>query len=196
MGIFEHFPYSNFHDLNLDRILERTKAAEAAAQAAEAATEAAAADMAAADAKATLALNTANSIDAKATLALNTANSVATEITPATITLANLLDTSKCSNVNTVSMAGGATKFGKLIIQKLVFRPLADNVNTNIGIKAEYCQSVELIPGLVFHDSNDPNGLNHFDTFDTSAVWANDRWSISPLPDGQNYCMIAITIAD
>lgn len=182
MGIFEHFPYTNFHNLNLDRILERTKAAEAAAQAAEAATEAAAADMAAAD--------------ANATLALNTANSVATEITPATITLANLLDTSKCSNVNTVSMAGGATKFGKLIIQKLVFRPLADNVNTNIGIKAEYCQSVELIPGLVFHDSNDPNGLNHFDTFDTSAVWANDRWSISPLPDGQNYCMVAITIAD
>lgn len=46
MGIFEHFPYSNFHDLNLDRILERTQAAETAAQAAEAAAEAAAASIA------------------------------------------------------------------------------------------------------------------------------------------------------
>ena len=46
MGIFEHFPYSNFHNLNLDRILERTKAAEEAAQAAEAAAEAAAASIA------------------------------------------------------------------------------------------------------------------------------------------------------
>lgn len=46
MGIFEHFPYSNFHDLNLDRILERTQAAEEAVQAAEAAAEAAAASIA------------------------------------------------------------------------------------------------------------------------------------------------------
>lgn len=46
MGIFEHFPYSNFHDLNLDRILERTQAAEEAVQAAEAAAEAAAASVA------------------------------------------------------------------------------------------------------------------------------------------------------
>lgn len=28
MGVFEHFPYTNFHDLNLDRILERTAKAE------------------------------------------------------------------------------------------------------------------------------------------------------------------------
>ena len=31
MGLFEHFPYTNFHDLNLDVILKRVKDAEAAA---------------------------------------------------------------------------------------------------------------------------------------------------------------------
>lgn len=45
MSIFRGWPYTNFHDLNLDRILERTQASEAAAQAAEAAAEAAAASI-------------------------------------------------------------------------------------------------------------------------------------------------------
>lgn len=40
MGLFEHFPYTNFHDLNLDVILKRVKDAEAAA--AESAEDAAA----------------------------------------------------------------------------------------------------------------------------------------------------------
>lgn len=46
MGIFEHFPYSNFHNLNLDRILERTKKAEEDASAAAQAAETAAAAIA------------------------------------------------------------------------------------------------------------------------------------------------------
>lgn len=74
MGLFEHFPYTNYHDLNLDKILERTKEAEEAVAASEAAVLAAAADMAAADAKATLALSTANTASNNATTALNTAN--------------------------------------------------------------------------------------------------------------------------
>lgn len=60
MGIFEHFPYSNFHNLNLDRILERTKEAEAAIATTQAALDAAAADMAAASAAADSAVNIAN----------------------------------------------------------------------------------------------------------------------------------------
>lgn len=60
MGIFEHFPYSNFHDLNLDRILERTQAAEEAVQAAEAAALQAASDVASAASDAAAALIAAN----------------------------------------------------------------------------------------------------------------------------------------
>lgn len=71
MGIFEHFPYTNFHNLNLDRILKRTADAEEAVKTSEAAALQAAADVASAEAKATTALNTANS-------ALNTANTANT----------------------------------------------------------------------------------------------------------------------
>ena len=35
MGLFQHFPYTNFQDLNLDIILKRTKDAEASAAAAQ-----------------------------------------------------------------------------------------------------------------------------------------------------------------
>ena len=79
MGLFEHFPYTNYHDLNLDKILERTKEAEEAVAASEAAVLAAAADMAAADAKATLALSTANTAAGNASSALTAAgNAVST----------------------------------------------------------------------------------------------------------------------
>lgn len=61
MGVFEHFPYTNFHDLNLDKILERTKEAEIATQASAEAAAASAAAAAASEGKSTLALNTANS---------------------------------------------------------------------------------------------------------------------------------------
>ena len=60
MGIFQHFPYSNYHDLNLDRILERTQAAEEAVQAAEAAALQAASDVASAASDASAALIAAN----------------------------------------------------------------------------------------------------------------------------------------
>lgn len=70
MGVFEHFPYTNFHDLNLDKILERTHAAEEAAAAS-------AADAAASAADAQAAANDAATADANATLALNTANAAA-----------------------------------------------------------------------------------------------------------------------
>lgn len=78
MGLFEHFPYTNYHDLNLDKILERTKEAEEAVAASEAAVLAAAADMAAASAAATNAVNTANAASAAASNAVNTANAANT----------------------------------------------------------------------------------------------------------------------
>lgn len=75
MAIRRLYPYTNFHDLNLDVIIERVNEAEAAAAASAADVAAAAADMAAADAKATLALSTANSASNNASNAVNTANS-------------------------------------------------------------------------------------------------------------------------
>lgn len=79
MGIFEHFPYTNFHDLNLDKILERTHEAEAAAAAS-------AEDAAQAAADAALALNTANAANTAAGNAVNTANSALAAI-PTIITI-------------------------------------------------------------------------------------------------------------
>lgn len=72
MGIFRNWPYTNFHDLNLDRILDRTKEAEEAAQ--QAANDAAtsAAGIAAANSKSTEALSKANA-------AVNTANGAAAD---------------------------------------------------------------------------------------------------------------------
>ena len=60
MGVFEHFPYTNFHDLNLDKVLERTHEAEQAAAASAADAAASAADAAASHAEASAALNKAN----------------------------------------------------------------------------------------------------------------------------------------
>lgn len=94
MGIFEHFPYTNFHDLNLDKILERTHEAEAAAaasaeDAAQAAADAAQAadDAALALNTATQALNTANAANTAAGNAVNTANSALAAAIPTIITI-------------------------------------------------------------------------------------------------------------
>lgn len=86
MGIFEHFPYTNFHDLNLDKILERTKEAETAVAASAEAAAQAAADVAQAAADATLALNTATQALNTAAQALNAANSALAAV-PTIITI-------------------------------------------------------------------------------------------------------------
>ena len=78
MGLFEQFPYSNFHEMNLNKILERTLAAEEAVAASAAAAEAAAADAALAESKATTALNTANSAYSLANTANNAAGTAQT----------------------------------------------------------------------------------------------------------------------
>lgn len=72
MGVFEHFPYTNFHDLNLDKIMKRTNEAEANAQQAANDAAAAAAGIAAANSKSTEALSKANA-------AVNTANGAAAD---------------------------------------------------------------------------------------------------------------------
>lgn len=74
MGLFEHFPYTNFHDLNLDKILERTKEAEVAAAASATAAQASAD---AATTASTTAINTANSAVNTANTASNTATTAA-----------------------------------------------------------------------------------------------------------------------
>lgn len=84
MGVFEHFPYTNFHDINLDRILERTKEAEEAAQQA-------ADDAGAIHDEATQALQTAQLAQGIATNARNTANSAASDASAAVTTANNAL---------------------------------------------------------------------------------------------------------
>ena len=88
MALFEHFPYANFHEMNMDAIAEYFKAAEAAvaesaedaaeaaeaAAASEAAVQAAADDMAAANARATTALANSSTALTKSTTALNKTN--------------------------------------------------------------------------------------------------------------------------
>lgn len=74
MGIFEHFPYTNFHDLNLDKILERTKEAEEAVETSAQQVQDAAADMAAAQAAAAAAQSTAATAQNVAAEALRIVN--------------------------------------------------------------------------------------------------------------------------
>lgn len=68
--VFEHFPYSNFHDINLDRILERTKEAEDAIGQTQAALDAATADMQAASNDAATALSNSSTALTKANAAM------------------------------------------------------------------------------------------------------------------------------
>ena len=97
MGIFEHFPYTNFHNLNLDKILERTHEAEAAAAASAEDAAQAAADAAQAAVDATQALNTA-------TQALNTANAANTAAGNA-VSTANAANTAADNAVSTANAA-------------------------------------------------------------------------------------------
>lgn len=73
MGVFEHFPYTNFHDINLDRILERTKEAEEAIGQTQAALDAAVSDMQSASSDAAAALNAAGNAVSTAQTAANDA---------------------------------------------------------------------------------------------------------------------------
>ncbi len=104
MGLFEHFPYTNFHDLNLDKILERTKEAEIAVKASAADAAQAAADAAAIHGEATQALNTANAASAAAANAVNTANAANTAAGNA-VNTANAANTAAGNAVNTAGNA-------------------------------------------------------------------------------------------
>lgn len=109
MGIFEHFPYTNYHDLNLDKILERTKEAEQAVAASEAAVLEAAADMAAASAAATNAVNTANAASNAATNAVNTANSAVNTANAASTTAGNAYSASIIAGNTATAAANSAS---------------------------------------------------------------------------------------
>lgn len=93
MGIFEHFPYTNFHDLNLDKILERTQAAEEAVETSAQQVQDAASDMAAAQAAAANAVSVANgavsTANTAATSAAQAATSAAVAVTTAQQAVAN-----------------------------------------------------------------------------------------------------------
>lgn len=104
MGLFEHFPYTNYHDLNLDKILERTAEAEQAVADSAADAQQAAADAAAIHGEATTALNTANAALAAATNAVNTANAANTAAGNA-VSTANAANTAAGNAVNTANTA-------------------------------------------------------------------------------------------
>lgn len=104
MGLFEHFPYTNFHDLNLDVILKRVKDAEAAA--AESAEDAAGSQAHADEAltKATTALNTANTAASNASTAVSTANTAASDAATAKSDASSAVSAA-ASAVNTANQA-------------------------------------------------------------------------------------------
>lgn len=95
MGIFEHFPYTNFHDLNLDKILERTQEAEEAVETSAQQVQDAASDMAAASAAAANAVSVANG-------AVSTANTAATSAAQAATSAAVAVTTAQQAVANKV----------------------------------------------------------------------------------------------
>lgn len=162
MGLFEHFPYTNFHDLNLDKILERTKAAETAVAASAQAAEDAADLARTADDNATLALNTANSAASDASDALtasgNAANdaaaalaAVATVSNPAVILKADLINSDNLSNAYIID--GGGRLSGKILFFRITFT--AQGSVVSIPFKSSYIP-ISFTPAQVYYAS-DPN---------------------------------------
>ena len=118
MGLFEHFPYTNFHDLNLDVILQRVKSAEtAAASSAEDAAASAAiaqgledqisaavANSANAVSAASNAVSTANTAASNASTALSTANTAASNASTA-LSTANTAASNAATALSTANTA-------------------------------------------------------------------------------------------
>lgn len=175
MGIFEHFPYSNFHNLNLDKILERTQEAEEAVAASAAAAEAAAEDAATADANATLALNTANAANNTATNAKNTAdaansaiNSLRTELTPTVVTSADLFDVDNSTvDITTVN----AYKFGKLLIFAAIFE--SHGTPAKLILNADYAISGNSVIAEVYKLGDEDEVPPQFPTIQALAPGAD-----------------------
>ena len=126
MGLFEQFPYSNFHEMNLNKILERTLAAEEAVAASEAAVLEAAADMAAASAAATNAVNTANAASSAATNAVNTANTANNNATNA-VNTANTASNTATSAANAASASAAAAVSAKNTAEALAASTMVCN---------------------------------------------------------------------
>lgn len=143
MGVFEHFPYTNFHDLNLDKILERTQEAEEAVEAAAQQVQDAAADMAAADAKATQALTNSNN-------ALDIANNLAAEYTPAFISAADLFNAS-AGNASFTTVR--AFTLGKLLVVSASFQ--AGGSTTTIVLKPAYAININSLNAQVYKSGDE-----------------------------------------
>lgn len=80
MGLFQHFPYTNFHDLNLDIILKRVKDAEASAAASAAIAQGLEDQIQAAQARADQAYSAAGIAQARADEAYDTADAATSDI--------------------------------------------------------------------------------------------------------------------
>lgn len=152
MGLFEHFPYTNFHDLNLDKILERTKEAEEAAQSAAEDAAQAVSDTSAAVSTASNAVSIANNAKNKADDAYTAAGNAqstadqaildaaaasaaaAATITPTLVTQANLINSD--NTYNCIVKNTFCYKLGNLLIGEIYFR--ATNTYCNIALKSPY----------------------------------------------------------
>lgn len=112
MGLFEHFPYTNFHDLNLDVILQRVKSAEAAAaSSAEDAADSAAIAQGLDDQIAAAVANSANAVSA-ASNAVSTANSAASNASTA-LSTANTAASNASTAVSTANTAASDAAIAK-----------------------------------------------------------------------------------
>lgn len=163
MGVFEHFPYTNFHDINLDRILERTKEAEEAAQQA-------ADDAGAIHDEATQALQTANLAQGIAINARNTANSAASAASSAVNTANNALTAAQANAIHeySITVDGQALTFeidvthSAPLLNNLIQGIAAGTVifTTDASVFAGIYGKVSFKPDNITFDPDDPASIN------------------------------------
>ena len=108
MGLFQHFPYTNFHDLNLDVILKRTEEAEASAASS-------ASDAAQAAANAQSAVTTANQALTQANAAQTTANNALTTANEALAAANKTVITVNCDATNNTAELVSDLTFEQII---------------------------------------------------------------------------------
>ena len=207
MGVFEHFPYTNFHDLNLDKILERTKAAETAVAASAQAAEDAADLARTADDNATLALNTANSAASDASDALtasgnavNTANNaandaasalsaVASVATPAVVLSNALVDSDNLFQATIID--GGGRLMGRLLLFRLIFR--AGGTTAYIPFKSPY-KVISSMPAQIYYASNNSYPPDTF--VGLSYYNAASGFMMYQLTSGEQYTLTGVVLVD